>query len=64
MMSHITDIPLDKMPGLFCYERGYQTSPLQLLIRLADYYQVSLDYLTGRSDQPRPLPFTEKKDKR
>ncbi|MGN0745823.1 MAG: helix-turn-helix domain-containing protein [Aristaeellaceae bacterium] len=32
------------------YERGYQTIPLPLLIRLADYYEVSLDYLTGRTD--------------
>lgn len=33
------------------YERGYQTIPLELLIRLADYYHVSLDYLTGRVDK-------------
>ena len=32
------------------YERGYQTMPLHLLMRLADYYNVSLDYLTGRTD--------------
>ena len=31
------------------YERGYQTIPLLLLIQLADYYNVSLDYLTGRT---------------
>ncbi len=31
------------------YERGYQTIPLELLIRLADYYHVSIDYLVGRS---------------
>lgn len=34
------------------YERGYQTIPLELLIKLADYYHVSLDYLTGRVDRP------------
>ncbi len=34
------------------YERGFQTIPLELLIRLADYYHVSLDYLTGRTDKP------------
>lgn len=33
------------------YERGYQTIPLELLIKLADYYHVSLDYLTGRTDK-------------
>ena len=34
------------------YERGFQTIPLEHLIRLADYYHVSLDYLTGRSQRP------------
>ncbi len=33
------------------YERGFQTIPLVHLIRLADYYKVSLDYLTGRTDK-------------
>lgn len=32
------------------YERGYQTIPLEHLISLADYYHVSLDYLTGRTN--------------
>ena len=31
------------------YERGYQTIPLEHLIKLADYYQVTIDYLVGRS---------------
>jgi len=30
MMSHITDIPLEKMPELFCYERGYQTPKIDV----------------------------------
>ena len=33
------------------YERGFQTIPLEHLLKLADLYQVSLDYLTGRTDQ-------------
>lgn len=31
------------------YERGFQTIPLQHLIKLADLYNVSLDFLTGRT---------------
>ena len=31
------------------YERGYQTIPLIHLIKLADFYGVSLDYLTDRT---------------
>ena len=34
------------------YERGAQTIPLVHLIRLADYYHVSLDYLVGRTRKP------------
>lgn len=34
------------------YERGYQTIPLEHLIKLADFYGVSLDYIVGRTDKP------------
>lgn len=34
------------------YERGERLLPLDLAIRLADYYGVSLDYLTGRIPTP------------
>ena len=30
MMAHVTDIPVEKMPGLFCYERGYQTPKIDV----------------------------------
>lgn len=30
------------------YERGYQTIPVEHLIKLADYYNTSTDYLLGR----------------
>ena len=33
------------------YERGYQTIPLEHLIKLADYYGVSIDYLVGRTQR-------------
>lgn len=31
------------------YERGEREIPLNLLIKLADYYDVNIDYLVGRS---------------
>jgi len=34
------------------YERGEREIPLRLLIALAEYYGVSLDYLTCRTDEP------------
>ena len=33
------------------YERGFQTIPLEHLMKLADYYNVSLDFLTGRTNR-------------
>ena len=32
------------------YERGFQTIPLQHLVKLADYYDVSVDYILERTD--------------
>lgn len=34
------------------YEKGDQQPTLPVLVRLADYFDVSLDYLVGRSDDP------------
>lgn len=36
------------------YERGYQTIPLAHLLRLADFYQTSTDYLLGRTNEKMP----------
>lgn len=30
------------------YEKGTRTIPVEFLIKLADYYKVSLDYIVGR----------------
>ena len=32
------------------YENGKINLPLEVFFKLADYYQVSLDYLAGRTD--------------
>ena len=34
------------------YERGERDIPVALLIKLADYYNTSIDYLVGRTDNP------------
>lgn len=34
------------------YELGKVNIPVEMLIKLADLYGVSLDYLTGRTDEP------------
>ena len=33
------------------YERGFQTIPVEHLLRLAELYKVSTDYLLGRTDK-------------
>ena len=35
------------------YERGERVLPLEIAVKLADYYNVSLDYLLHRSNDPR-----------
>lgn len=35
------------------YENGKINIPVEMLINIADYYKVSLDYLVGRSDNSK-----------
>ena len=35
------------------YERGEREIPLNLIIKLADYYNTSIDYIVGRTDNPK-----------
>ena len=32
------------------YETGSRNIPIEMLIRLADYYDTTIDYLVGRTD--------------
>lgn len=36
------------------YEKGLREIPVWALLRLADLYQTSVDYLLGRTDDPSP----------
>ena len=38
------------------YEREERPLPLDLAIRLAEFYGVCLDYLVGRTDRKEPYP--------
>ena len=38
------------------YERGERMIPPQVLIALAQFHQVSVDYLLGLTDQKKPYP--------
>lgn len=37
------------------YETGSRNIPIEMLIRLANYYETSIDYLVGRTDNKKML---------
>lgn len=38
------------------YERGFQTIPVLHLLKLADFYHTSTDYILGRTNERKPYP--------
>ena len=38
------------------YERGERIIPLEIVVKLAQYYQTSVDYLLGLTDVTTPYP--------
>lgn len=36
------------------YENGDRNIPIEILIKIADFYKVSLDYIVGRSSNKNP----------
>ena len=44
-----------KQPQYFRYEQGYRDLPTDILIRLADLYQTSTDYILERTNDPRAI---------
>lgn len=47
--------------GYSKYETGENDIPTQILIRLADFYNTSVDYLLERTDIPTSLPIKKTK---
>lgn len=43
------------------YEIGTTRFPLDAVIKLAEYYDVSVDYLVGLTDEPTPYPRKRRK---
>ncbi len=55
---NIKQSELGKIIGLTCtaisdIERGRRTTTLEKLVALADYFEVSIDYLVGRTDNQK-----------
>lgn len=49
--------------GYSKYETGENDVPTQVLLKLAEYYGTSVDYLLGRTDCREPYPSGKKKGK-
>lgn len=45
-----------KQPQYARYETGKRDLPLDCLIKLAEYYNTSTDYLLGITNEPKPYP--------
>lgn len=52
---------LNVKQNTYCqYEIGVLNYPLDLVVKLADYYGVSVDYLVGLTDDTAPYPRKRK----
>lgn len=49
-------------PAYTAYEKGSRTPDYDILQSLADYYDVSIDYLLGRTDNPTPIDRKDEKE--
>ena len=38
------------------YERGERVVPFEVMVKLAEYYNTSIDYLAGLTDEKTPYP--------
>ena len=43
------------------YESGEREAPAWVVVKLAEYYHVSTDYLLGRTNDPTPYPPAKSK---
>ena len=54
--QEIADVLLCDQTLYSKYERGERPLPLELAVKLAVHYNVSLDYLVGLTNQKNPYP--------
>ncbi len=51
--TEIADYLGMKQPQYYRYETGSRDIPSDILIKLADFYGVSVDYILGRTNNPK-----------
>ncbi|MEN6621129.1 MAG: helix-turn-helix transcriptional regulator [Smithella sp.] len=62
-LQDVADFIGTQKSSLANIERGDKSPSINMMLNLANYFGVSLDYLTGRSDNPRHDEFIEKSEK-
>ena len=60
--KEIADKLFTTQPQYYRYESGYRDLPCELVIILAETYNVSIDYILGLSDEMRKLYKDEEKE--
>lgn len=55
--AQISEVLEIKQPQYHRYESGAREMPIHLMIKLADFYGVSLDYIAGRTEEPKADEF-------
>ena len=55
--KEIAELLHTTQPQYARYETGERELPMHHFITLAKYYNISLDYLAGLTDTPKPLYF-------
>lgn len=58
--QNITDEPGSTQSSINCYENDQALPPTNLLLRYADCFDISLDYLFGRTEQPHGKQYAFK----
>ena len=53
--AQIADLLFITQQQYSLYERGYREIPTSALITLANYYNTSVDYILGRTDNPNSV---------
>ncbi len=54
--ARIAELPHVSQNTCSLYEIGVTRYPLEAVVALARYYNVSVDYLVGLTDKPAPYP--------
>ncbi len=57
--SQVGEMLYMKQPQYQRYEKGHRDIPVEVVLKLADIYGTSTDYILGKTDDP--LPYSDSK---